>query len=641
MAPPPPKELQCQLCKGLLTNPKCLPCLHSFCEECLQDYVQHESTCPTCKTPLEVDYDKVSTLATNVFILKQLEQYSSSSTTSSSSGLPPPQKKEKILCQDEMNEASCYCYECEIYLCEGCLKVHRKGKVTTGHKIIPIQEVQNGGFIPSSSKSSSSSYCLKHIQKEIELYCESCEDLICSFCVSDHKSHIICSIDDSFKDEKVVLVELLDQINSRKSNLEQEIKGMEKQILSTEMLMSAIENQISDFFKEFHEALTQRESELLSELKHSKKRRNDELQLQKDYTEIGIENINDASSIISTSLSQESDQIGLLAMKKLFTSRLYYLLNHNWKSDLNDLLDFNFFVWEEQKNQLLQSISKLGSITSKGLYRDYFVNEGCQFVLGKENWDNRLSTPTCTAVDSKGNVYVSDFDHSRVLVFDEKGKYLYQLDQFKKPLGIAIDLHDNIYICDFGNHCILQFDERRTLLSSFGSKGNGDGQLTNPSGLALDVNNNIYVCDEFNHRIQIFDSNGSFISKFGSHGTGVGQFDYPFAIAINSKNQIIVSDFQNHRIQIFDSKGSFISKFGSFGSLDGQFNYPWFISVDPNDYLIITDQANHRLQIFDPLGNFVTKLEHEEMDRPAGIALDHRNKKFLVSDAEKNKIFIF
>ena len=64
--------------------------------------------------------------------------------------------------------------------------------------------------------------------------------------------------------------------------------------------------------------------------------------------------------------------------------------------------------------------------------------------------------------------------------------------------------------------------------SRFGSKGAGDGQLSNPYSVACNVRGEMVVADKDNHRIQAFDRNGQFLLKFGSQGQGNGQFSSPF-----------------------------------------------------------------------------------------------------------------
>ena len=48
--------VKCAVCQEFLKNPKVLPCLHSYCYDCIVELSKHECDlkCPECRTPIEV-----------------------------------------------------------------------------------------------------------------------------------------------------------------------------------------------------------------------------------------------------------------------------------------------------------------------------------------------------------------------------------------------------------------------------------------------------------------------------------------------------------------------------------------------------------------------------------------------------------
>ena len=66
-----------------------------------------------------------------------------------------------------------------------------------------------------------------------------------------------------------------------------------------------------------------------------------------------------------------------------------------------------------------------------------------------------------------------------------------------------------------GHDRIVKFGPDGTVVTVWGSEGNGDGQFNDPTSVAVDpTSNNVYVADPINKRIQIFDSNGKFLAKW-------------------------------------------------------------------------------------------------------------------------------
>jgi NHL repeat len=152
--------------------------------------------------------------------------------------------------------------------------------------------------------------------------------------------------------------------------------------------------------------------------------------------------------------------------------------------------------------------------------------------------------------------------------------------QFQSPKGIAVNSTGQVYVTDNSNHRVQIFSSNGTFLGKFGSQGSGDGQFQNPSGIAVNSTGQVYVTDCYNHRVQIFSSTGTFLGKFGSQGAGDGQFEFPNGIAVNSTGYVYVADRNNYRVQIFSSTGTFLGKIESIGAGDGQFHSPAGIAVN-------------------------------------------------------------
>jgi DNA-binding beta-propeller fold protein YncE len=180
------------------------------------------------------------------------------------------------------------------------------------------------------------------------------------------------------------------------------------------------------------------------------------------------------------------------------------------------------------------------------------------------------------------------------------------------PTCIALDSQENLFISDEWLNRISSFSKDGDYLGKWGEKtGSGDGELDRPSGMAFDADDNLYIVDSNNHRVQKFSKDGKFLAKFGSYGSGDGEFNMPWGITIDSHGDIFIADWRNDRIQKFSPDGTFLMKFGSSGTGEGEFDRPTDVAVDRDGVIYVADWLNNRLQIFDENGNFVDQKTGE------------------------------
>ena len=76
--------------------------------------------------------------------------------------------------------------------------------------------------------------------------------------------------------------------------------------------------------------------------------------------------------------------------------------------------------------------------------------------------------------------------------------------QFLEPAGVAVDSSGNVYVSDFSNNRIQKFTSNGTFITKWGSSGSGEGQFNRPENVAVDSSGNVYVGDTSNNRIQVF-----------------------------------------------------------------------------------------------------------------------------------------
>lgn len=251
-------------------------------------------------------------------------------------------------------------------------------------------------------------------------------------------------------------------------------------------------------------------------------------------------------------------------------------------------------------------------------------------VLGQTNFTNVNSSPTVTdadfnsstsvAVDSKGNVYVSDTANGRVLEFNTpfakgctasspcagqaanlvlgKGPSGTDFASFGcntvgttvavtastlcSPKGLAFDSNDNLYVGDWQNYRVLEYDN--PLGSSVGCTPNTDG-----TGCPGDV-----VAD----REWGFGTSGNEFTMDNQASSSFGSTD---AVAIDSAGTLYVADSAHSRVYAFETAlTNFTSNF-EFGGGAGpsSLSLPQGLTVDSKNNLYVSDSGENRVLEFD------------------------------------------
>lgn len=246
----------------------------------------------------------------------------------------------------------------------------------------------------------------------------------------------------------------------------------------------------------------------------------------------------------------------------------------------------------------------------------YVLNRGCEY-LSNVPWNRtgrgaRVSKLTIGKVPGDEE-FLGEFSRYG----DADGELIW-------PAGIALDSQGNVYITDEWLNRVSIFDKDDSFLGAWGSSGDGDGEFRGPSGIAIDQEDNIYVVDSLNHRVQEFTKDGKFLAKWGSLGSDDGELNSPWGITIDNQGYVYVADHKNHRVQQFTPEGEFVAKFGSHGTGRGQLNRPTDVAVDPDGDVYVCDWANSRVQTFGPDGRFITSFigDAQELSKWAQMTVD-------------------
>ena len=123
---------ECSICTEILSEPKVIPCLHTFCLKCLEKFCDGNEPgksmpCPLCRTDFKIPEGGLSKLKTNFFVEKLIEAGKRLKTLSSS-------KTDQCDCLSGQ-DLVIFCEDCKVATCYRCKLKSHKGHNTIDYEV--------------------------------------------------------------------------------------------------------------------------------------------------------------------------------------------------------------------------------------------------------------------------------------------------------------------------------------------------------------------------------------------------------------------------------------------------------------------------------------------------------------------------
>ena len=255
-------ELNCSICLDTYTDPKLLQCFHVYCRQCLVPLVDRDQqgqlglTCPNCRQVTPVPDRGVAGLQPAFHINRLLEIQESF------------QKVDNLAATPE-------------------------GAAPTD--VNPVKKAR---------------HCFLHEGKELELYCETCGELICWKCMakdSKHHDYDYDKLGDAIEKYRVEITSLIEPMEKQVSIIENALMKFAARYKEISDQQITTEDNIHTTFRRLQEVLNLREAVLTSQLHQKTQEKLKGLAAQRDQIETTLAQLCSCLHFMKESLRAGND----------------------------------------------------------------------------------------------------------------------------------------------------------------------------------------------------------------------------------------------------------------------------------------------------------------------------------------------
>ena len=326
------ENLQCNVCLEVLTDPRTLPCCHSFCKDCLEGIVEtlrdkaprgrpiREFPCPNCRATFILDPDKhVADMPRNHFICNMVK-----ATAVLDRGIGVPCSHN---CSQSYSVARCV--TCEKFLCRECLTIHNSYRGHNGHSVLTMEELSKP---ENRKKVNDKMYCNDHSGMELKVYCETCDQLICRDCMDfkhvkqGHSCVLVKDVANSYKElftsNNKAMEDALTEGNAFLQRLRLAAGRLDR---DSEIIRIQIEQKNDILLKTVAGMLEQKTKTLLNKVDEIRKSERAQLDRKAEETKLYVENIK-TSVQLSKKLVDQGSEEEIISSQKMMLDNANNLL---------------------------------------------------------------------------------------------------------------------------------------------------------------------------------------------------------------------------------------------------------------------------------------------------------------------------
>ncbi|KAL3884092.1 hypothetical protein ACJMK2_030314 [Sinanodonta woodiana] len=638
----------CPICLDVFTSPRQLPCLHTFCQSCLQSYLNDhvseqggkEMLCPVCRTAINIEKKE-----------RPVEEWALSFPVNEVLQLTSTKSKVERLCNSCHSEnvsepAVQFCVECKECLCEMCLKVHNKLRATKDHKTINIKDISNN--LEHILKLGNGFGCPKHEYREIDFFCKTHDIVCCAICqFSDHRD---CKLVlDLTNDTESLLhdintAEILRKLKVIEDSLKEFIAQKKTNISDLSMKVKELEAQIQKIRIIINEKLEEMEKAVKMEGNRLYKewmiQHQDEIQ-QCQSLLTAVRNSHNFLEVVSR---HGSDKQILLASSKTKTQLAFYFDNARDRFNRTESISINLEISSHVNAILLQDVACIGRIIPSKVshpltlggfdapLKDLKAELSNVFDLSCPGTTNYCCTGIAHLPDDK--IVLSDFVGKKCFLLDPLYNYITSCSLSSKPWDVCVVDNNKVAVTmpDIKTIEILSVKD-----ASFSSNRSFKTEYTCCSVFFISTHRCVVSGFEGNSTcwgVITIDGNEEFRQNIDTSNS------YSYVTVNNSTTHVYVTLAASHAVHCFnltDKSELFVYKSGDLQS-------PYGIALDRDGNVYIAGHNSGNVHKVSQEGRPLQIISSGVPQWALGISFNIKGDKFTLSNNNSqcmNKLYVF
>ena len=622
------KEAECPLCLETVNNPKTLPCLHSFCLECLDKHanfarrqLQATIKCPVCQTSFQIpEGDSFKNLPTSYHLNRLLDVLALKDSGA---------QAQKCGSCDENNTASSYCFVCQSFLCSPCFEAHQRLKATRGHRNVVIEKLQAQDVedLINRPVMCSQQY---HENQPLEFYCEECKVPICHKCsVVSHNRHTMTDSEKVAQVQKMQMKDALEKVEAETVVYENEIRKQTELMDDDRNEILSCEKKITVLVGELIRDLRQHERVMKTKFAESYEAQQKHYETQLQNFELVLTQLKSCvergNSIVQRNISAEilqTNQATIERCEELLKARKPKIYKpahvHHMVEQTVKILD-RIVVSDTDPTLSLAEVASLKDVREK---------METNFTIVTRNSDGEQCYHEEDVI--KVNILSPAGDQMETEIKDTKdGKYT--VTYTPQCVGQhRVEIQVNGQPLTGSPWIVRVMPHQYQFAFQFGSKGEEQGKFDCPVGVAVNDKSRILAIADYNNsRTQIFSFEGNFLREITLKGK-------PISLAFTESGDLLVRVIYDKRIFLFAENGQFIRYIGV-----EHVKTPHFVSVSSDGRIITSDSNDKTIKVLTADGKKLLQ-SFKSLDRnETPVCVVYHQAKFFASFNFAGRLVVF